>query len=55
MKTLSGMLGFMLLFFVPTEVTWKALGCWAVCFCAAIALLAYAGAFEKLTSKTSKQ
>jgi peptidoglycan/LPS O-acetylase OafA/YrhL len=61
MKTLSGVLGFMMLFFVPSEEalaasTLKAVGGWAICLCVATALLAYAGAFKqgRTNSKTSK-
>lgn len=56
MKTIAGTLGFVMLFFVPAEATWTAIGGWALCLSVALLLLAYAGAFKRrsLTNKISK-
>ena len=59
MKTLAGTLGFMMLFFVPSEEAmtasiWKALGGWVLCLCVAIALLSYAGAFKQRASTNKR-
>ncbi len=56
MKPLAGTLGFVMLFFVPAEATWKAVGAWALCVCAGFLLLAYAEAFKRkrIINKKSK-
>lgn len=50
MKTLAGTIGFMMLFAIPMEATWKALGFYLVWLAVAISLLAYGGAFKKKSS-----
>jgi hypothetical protein len=56
MKKLAGTIGIVMLFAVPTEATWRAIGIYALWLIAAVLLLAYAGAFKRKlsTSKTSK-
>lgn len=54
MKTLSGAIGFMMLFAVPEEPTWAAMGWYLVWLAAAIALLAYGGAFKQQTTKKQR-
>ncbi len=54
MKTIAGTIGFAMLFVVPSEVTWAAIGRHSVWLAAAIVLLAYAGAFKHLKTKKKR-
>jgi hypothetical protein len=52
MKTLAGTIGFMMLFGIPSEQAldenaWRAMGLYLVWLAAAVALLAYGGAFKR--------
>lgn len=47
MKSLSGTIGFMMLFALPQEFTLKAVFLYSIWLSAAVGLLAYAGAFRK--------
>jgi len=57
MKAILGILGFMMLFAVPTEEAMaenfgRAMGVWALCVLGAVAALYFAGAFKP--SKTQR-
>lgn len=54
MKKLMGVVGFALLFCTPADASWKSIGIWAGCLAVAVSLLAFAGAFGRQTSKTSR-
>lgn len=55
MKTIAGTIGFAMLFFMPAEATWDAVGRHCLWLAAAIVLLAYAGAFKHLKTKKKQQ